>query len=74
MANAQTESSTASSERPSAGPLFASSMARIGAGGNFAGGTDNLLSETRRHTSLLQKIANGVSRSPTQQIEAFTLN
>ena len=74
MANAQTKSSTASSERQSAGPLFASSMARIGAGGNFAGGTDNLLSETRRQTSLLQKIANGVSRSPTQPIEAFTLN
>lgn len=76
MADAQTasESLEGSSERATAGPLIASSMARIGAGGNFVGGTDNLLSETRRQTSLLQKIANAVSRSSPQALEAYALN
>jgi hypothetical protein len=49
-------------------------MARIGAGGNFAGGSDNLLSETRRQTSLLQKIATAVSRQAPQALETYVLN
>jgi hypothetical protein len=77
MANAQTDSESATgvpTERETPGPLFASSMARIGAGGNFAGGSDNLLSETRRQTSLLQKIATAVSRQAPQALETYVLN
>ena len=77
MANAQTNAETASgiaNERETPGPLFSSSMARIGAGGNFAGGSDNLLSETRRQTTLLQKIATAVSRQAPQSPETYVLN
>ncbi|MBU6181821.1 MAG: hypothetical protein KGR46_03295 [Verrucomicrobia bacterium] len=76
MANAQTDSETVGGtpERATAGPLFASSMARIGAGGNFVGGSDGLLTETRRQTSLLQKIANSVARPTNVAQNSFVLN
>jgi hypothetical protein len=56
------------SGRAETGALFASSMARIGAGGNFvSGGGDMMLNESRRQTSLLEKIARGVNRTPSDR-------
>ena len=76
MANAQTDAETATGvqNREVAGPLFTSSMARIGAGGNFAGGGDAMLTETRRQTSLLTKIANSLARPRTPAEPQYVLN
>lgn len=51
-----------------AGPLYASSLARIGAGGNFVStGTDPILNENRRQTSLLAQIARSLNRGNQNQ-------
>lgn len=72
MANAQDalSNSGADQQRGQAGALFASSLARIGAGGNFVGsGADPMLNESRRQTSLLERIARSVGRPNSGQIE-----
>ena len=45
-------------------------MAKIGAGGNFvSGGSDPILTENRRQTSILERIARSVSRQGSQSTE-----
>jgi hypothetical protein len=64
--------SSAPQER--SGALYASSMARIGAGGNFvSSGSDPILTENRRQTSILERIARAVSRQGTQTEQTYTL-
>jgi hypothetical protein len=59
LANAQDALSNQNSEtdRGQSGALYASSLARIGAGGNaVGGGSDPILNENRRQTSILERI------------------
>ncbi len=70
LVNAQFAQEPQSSERGISGALFSSSLARIGAGGNFvSSGSDPILTENRRQTSILERIAKGVSRRSPESVE-----
>ena len=74
LVNAQSAGEPKAAQERS-GALYASSMARIGAGGNFVGsGSDPILTENRRQTTILERIARAVSRQDTQSVElSYTL-
>ena len=71
LVNAQMAGEPQASAGGRTGALFASSLARIGGGGNFvSGGSDPILTENRRQTSILERIARSVSRQGgTQSVE-----
>jgi hypothetical protein len=69
LANAQSAGDPQSAQERS-GALYSSSLAKIGAGGNFVGGgSDPILTENRRQTSILERIARAVSRQGSQSTE-----
>ena len=69
LANAQSSGDPQAAQERS-GALSSSSMAKIGAGGNFvSGGSDPILTENRRQTSVLERIARAVSRQGSQSTE-----
>ena len=69
LANAQSAGDPQAAQERS-GALYSSSMAKIGAGGNFvSGGSDPILTENRRQTSILERIARSVSRQGSQSTE-----
>ena len=76
LANAQSAGDPQSAQAQGrGGALYSSSMAKIGAGGNFvSGGSDPILTENRRQTSILERIARSVSRqgSPSTELN-YTL-
>ena len=70
LVNAQMAESPQSASQERSGALYASSLAKIGAGGNFVGGgSDPILTENRRQTSILERIARAVSRQSSQSAE-----
>ena len=70
LANAQQASQQAGSDQNPAGALYASSTARIGAGGNFVGGlsSDPILAETRRQTNFLERIARATENRDNAEV------
>ena len=69
LVNAQTAEAPPQ-EKGQAGALYSSSMAKIGAGGNFVSSNkDPLLSENRRQTTILERIAKAVSRTAPGTVE-----
>ena len=71
LANAQSAGDPQSAQSQGrGGALYSSSMAKIGAGGNFvSGSSDPILTENRRQTSILERIARSVSRQGSQSTE-----
>ncbi len=70
LVNAQMADSPQAASQERSGALYSSSLAKIGAGGNFVGGgSDPILTENRRQTSILERIARAVSRQGSQSAE-----
>jgi hypothetical protein len=54
--------------------IFADSLARIGGGGMFSAGGDELLSETRKQTAILTQVARNTSSQMGQVAATFSRN